>query len=222
MLLIAMVLPLAFAACDDEKEVTSVTPTATGVMTDREGNTYPWVRIGGLDWMAANLKSGDPYWDYPIYDQWGDPIIHVDDEAQSKADFEQYGNFYTYEDAVANAPEGWRLPTDDDWKALERAMGVKDVDQMGWRKGGGLAMTDTASLHLTFGGKVAQYGYPAGACRNIRVKEEGCYWTATKDTASVEPSAVFRKVMPHYNKVQRFTTPIANVWMSVRYVRDAK
>ena len=34
---------------------------------------------------------------------------------------EQYGFLYTYEAALRALPEGWRLPTDEDWKALDES-----------------------------------------------------------------------------------------------------
>lgn len=41
----------------------------------------------------------------------------------------KYGFLYTYEGAVKAVPEGWRLPTDDDWKKLEESLGMP-VSQM--------------------------------------------------------------------------------------------
>ena len=106
------------AACDDD-EMPQVTPTATGTMTDLEGNEYPWVRIGGLDWMAADLKCGEPF----------------DESEEALACIKEYGNFYYIDEALANCPEGWRLPTDEDWQSLERALGMPegDIAGLGWR-----------------------------------------------------------------------------------------
>lgn len=37
---------------------------------------------------------------------------------------ETYGLLYTYDAALAAIPEGWRLPSDADWKNLEKALGM--------------------------------------------------------------------------------------------------
>lgn len=37
---------------------------------------------------------------------------------------EKYGFLYTHEAALAAVPEGWRLPTDEDWKSLEKTLGM--------------------------------------------------------------------------------------------------
>ncbi|MDA3815127.1 MAG: fibrobacter succinogenes major paralogous domain-containing protein, partial [Patescibacteria group bacterium] len=50
-----------------------------------------------------------------------------------------YGRLYNFETAVDEdediCPEGWRVPTDDDFKKLEKEMGVSDADVVNqeWR-----------------------------------------------------------------------------------------
>lgn len=212
-LMLLCALALTTVSCGDHNDDVTE-PSATGTMTDREGNTYPWVRIGDLEWMAENLRCADPWYNNPLT---------MDNHYDGEANLAKYGNFYLYEDAVKYCPDGWRLPTDDDWKALERALGVKNVDRFGWADGGGLAMASAAGLHLVFGGKVYHGNNDYGVCSDHNVGEQGVYWTATKDTVtSDEELAYYRKVMPNINKVERFTIPTHNVWLSVRYVRDAK
>lgn len=46
----------------------------------------------------------------------GQALLRNSDTELVKAYYTTYGNLYTYEEAVANAPAGWRLPTDEDWK----------------------------------------------------------------------------------------------------------
>lgn len=216
---------IAFTACGDDDDSAQKLPSLTGTMTDLDGNTYTWVRIGNQDWMAQNLNSGDPYWDYPYYNKWGDPLIDVDNQNEADSNLVKYGNLYTYEDALKNAPEGWRLPSDDDWKHLERALGMsaKNADKFGWRDGAGTLMTSAEGLHLLFGGKLFAGSQDYGGRVSVHyVGDEGCYWTSTADSTTDEPAAYFRKVMPNLNRVQRFTSPTEHVWMSVRYVRDAK
>lgn len=41
---------------------------------------------------------------------------------------ESYGLLYTYHAAKLAVPKGWRLPTDDDWKELEKSLGITDMD----------------------------------------------------------------------------------------------
>ena len=49
---------------------------------------------------------------------------------------EKYGLLYTYDAALKALPDGWRLPTDEDWKKLETEL-YMDGDELGlleqWR-----------------------------------------------------------------------------------------
>ncbi len=75
------------------------------LLTDpRDGQTYPTVNINGLTWMAKNLN-------YATQDSW----CYLELPALcAKA-----GRLYTWEAAGNACPPGWRLPSDEEWSALE-------------------------------------------------------------------------------------------------------
>ena len=86
-------------------------PEDVATLSDsRDGRTYPYVGIGSLEWMARNLAygSGKPYFN-----------------AEAMQDV--FGMYYTWDEAAAACPEGWRLPTSADWDDLAIAHGCKDV-----------------------------------------------------------------------------------------------
>ena len=90
---------LAFVGCnDDDDKLPRITPEATGTFTDTDGQVYKWVRYNGIDWMASNYKGGEPY--YNATNRWGDDLIDIDNKELAIADFEIYGNLYTYEQAT--------------------------------------------------------------------------------------------------------------------------
>ena len=47
-------------------------------------------------------------------------------EEQTRGYMEKYGLLYTYDGALKALPEGWRLPTDEDWKQLEKTLGMNE------------------------------------------------------------------------------------------------
>ena len=75
---------------------------------DIDGKTYYYTSIGGNDWMITNIgdeKSGAPY-------------------LNCTAMSDVFGRFYSFEEALTICPDGWTLPTDEDWVALAKAAGA--------------------------------------------------------------------------------------------------
>lgn len=218
---------LILVSCSDDK-VTDVIPSDRGTVTDDEGNTYEWVRIGDLQWTTSNAKNGECVTDLRYWDGWSYSDAFSDEE---KEDFMEniypvYGNYMTYEDALESAPEGWRLPTDEDWQKLEAALGMKNTDTEGMRGNIGYTMQQSGTgceLGLQPGGGFiweAVYGLKE---LKLGEKEEfGYYWTATPAEAIDEnPQAWFRKICAVNSQVGRNHTGTDRLF-SVRWVRDAK
>jgi uncharacterized protein (TIGR02145 family) len=93
-----------------------------GTFTDgRDKQTYKTTVIGGKTWMAENLRytSSCPEGDESICMQW----CYNDNESNCK----KYGKLYTWHTARAVCPKGWKLPTRDEWAALVKAAGGKEV-----------------------------------------------------------------------------------------------
>ena len=83
-----------------------------GTFTDaRDGKSYKTVVIGGKTWMAENLN----------YDNSATATGSIDSSFcydGIPANCEKYGRLYQEYAATAVCPEGWRLPTADDWRDL--------------------------------------------------------------------------------------------------------
>lgn len=221
-------------SCDDNDSLPAILPTDRGTFTDeRDGKTYGWVRIGDLDWMTENLNYGTPYYEKEYGGVFADDSGYPQEVYSNTPNFDfaadvaTYGNYYTYEEARDSCPAGWRLPSDEDWKNLEMALGMsrEEADSEDWR-GEGVATLmrqgeEGTGLNFLLGGNVwasASYGW------SLYVTDEGefgWYWSSTEvETTSDIPIVYFRKMFYGYSTVCRRTSP-TNVLMRVRCVRDA-
>lgn len=71
------------------------------------GIDYYYKKVGDLEWFRNNLAVGNC------------GTAYVNEEITSDI----FGRFYNYEEAMAACPEGWRLPTEEDWMSLAEAAG---------------------------------------------------------------------------------------------------
>ena len=115
----------------------------TGTVQDIDGNLYQTITIGNQWWMAENLNvshycNGDSIPQVQDLEQWinlttGAWCYYENDPANG----EKYGrlyNWYAVSDPRGLAPKGWHVPTDEDWKELEMALGMipAEGDTQGW------------------------------------------------------------------------------------------
>jgi uncharacterized protein (TIGR02145 family) len=93
----------------------------------RDGQTYKTVKIGKQVWMAENMN----------YD-----IKHSYCYENNPENCKKYGRLYTWEAALNACPEGWHLPTKEEFETLISNVGGSVVagkmlkSTTGWYEGG--------------------------------------------------------------------------------------
>jgi len=108
----------------------------TGTVTDIDGNVYQTIIIGDQEWMTENLKvthyrNGDQIPNVTNNSTWAGlstGAYCVYDNMPANAD--TYGNLYNWyavDDARNIAPEGWHVPTDEEWQILAEFLGGSSV-----------------------------------------------------------------------------------------------
>jgi len=102
-ILCIIILLLSFTlGCSKKNKNKSSTRDLSGIITDqRDGTTYQWVRLkDGKMWMKENL-------DYASEDSW------CYDEQENNC--QKVGRLYSWQAAQNACPEGWRIPSDQEW-----------------------------------------------------------------------------------------------------------
>jgi uncharacterized protein (TIGR02145 family) len=134
---IYILLALLIVAC--QKEQPEEIQLTYGSLTDVDGNIYKTVKIGDSWWMCENLKvSHFNNGDILQLLSTNDTLNWQDTPSCKFVNDSLYGYLYNYlavSDIRGLAPEGWHVATDNDWKALERAIGMDslEVEQFSWR-----------------------------------------------------------------------------------------
>lgn len=121
--------------CSNEDPVTS--NPEVSLVYDIDGNSYHTVTIGTQVWMVENLKTtryndstkiphvtnNTDWWNLstPGY------CWYMNDSAKYKADYGAMYNWYAVNTGKL-APKGWHVPTDNEWKSLEKYLGMTQAE----------------------------------------------------------------------------------------------
>ncbi|MDD3050133.1 MAG: FISUMP domain-containing protein [Candidatus Cloacimonetes bacterium] len=222
LLVFILILLVSLFSCS--KSSTGPNGGGSGTVTDIDGNVYQTLIIGNQEWMVENLKVTR----YRI----GDQILHVTNDGtwgstssgaycvynNTPSNANIYGNLYNWY-AVADtrglAPEGWRVPSNNDIKQLEMALGMtqSQADATSWRgtnQGSRLAgradlWTDGAlENHPDFGSSGFSFlpgGYRNGSDgRFNNMSNRGDFWSSTE---TYSYSAWTRKLHCYETQVYR-------------------
>jgi uncharacterized protein (TIGR02145 family) len=191
----------------DEIDIFMTEGGSTGTFTDpRDDQTYTTIDIGSQTWFAENLNynTGDGNNNSWCYDNNG-----------SNCDI--YGRLYTWEAATSACPDGWHLPSDDEWTTLIDFLGGEDV------AGGKMKETGTTHWNSPNTGATNSSGFTAlpGGYRNTSggfydKGYDGYWWSATEYSST---NAWNRKLNYNNDKVNRNNNNKENGF-SVRFVRD--
>jgi uncharacterized protein (TIGR02145 family) len=102
------------------------------------------VKIGSQIWMCKNLdvdhyRNGDPIPEVKDPEQWSNLTTgawcYYDNDSAMGNIYGKLYNWYAVNDPRGLAPEGWLVPSENDWKILELFIGLNasETNEFGWR-----------------------------------------------------------------------------------------
>ena len=152
-----------------------LTSCSESLTDSRDGQSYDVVKIGGLTWMAENLNF-----------ETAGSFCPEGDSRNCK----RLGRLYSWAEAKSVCPDGWRLPTKEDFDALVAAQsssqsraGAMLKAKDGWfKKGNG---TDD------FGFNALPAGYRGADGKFDGIGGYAYFWSATEDPENRESNAFY-------------------------------
>lgn len=208
--------------------------TRTGTISDYDGNTYWTIQIGSQNWMAENLKVAHFPDGNPI------PLLESDEEWNGMGNWGQaycwYGNdtsnidvfgaLYSWAAATnltplsdpepgniqGVCPDGWHLPSDDEWKELEIYLGMsqeqadstftRGTDEGGKLKASGTMLWESPNTEAN--DESGFHALPGGYRLNgyIYLGNTSIFWTSTERD---ETRAWYRSLYTHNGGIRRGT-----------------
>jgi uncharacterized protein (TIGR02145 family) len=206
----------------------------SGTVTDIDGNTYNTINIGTQEWMAENLKvshysdgteitliEDNSEWSLLADDDASAAYCYLDNESSS-----EYGALYTYGAAIRACPEGWHLPSDEEWKQLEMYIGLTQdaADSTGWRGiDEGLKLKSSAGWDknngtVDFGFNALPGAYRYSSTGGFYAEGSSAYfWTSTEGDSD---NAYYRLLSCSYDQINRNNLRGKSYGFSVRCVKD--
>ncbi len=220
-------------------------------VTDIDGNTYKTIYIGNKCWMAENLKTttykdGTPipkikdhneWWSdtegsYALYDHTF-PFYYPSKKISSDQEMlKTYGllyNFYAVTNPSGLCPEGWKIPSDKDWKNIEKYLGMSITEtQKKWYRGENVGSklagkADLWNKNGILGEKFDISGFkalPAGYRRTYgdygNLGSNANFWTSDEQD---EKNAKSREIFTENKGIYRIVNMNKNNGLSVRCMK---
>lgn len=111
-------------------------------VTDINGQTYKTVFIGSQTWMAENLnvdrfRNGDVIPEAKTDEEWKTACrnfqpawCYYKNDPKNAAKFGKLYNFWAVIDSRGIAPNGWKVPSDDDFNKLKNSVGTYKLSEV--------------------------------------------------------------------------------------------
>ncbi len=171
--------------------------TTSATVTDIDGNVYNTINIGTQVWMAENLnvrhyRNGDPIPN--VSGEQQDDLVtgaycSYDNKEDNRSTYGLLYNWYAVNDNRNICPEGWHIPTMDEWETLAATgLELKETGTEHW-KSPNVCEPNSSGFEALPGGNCGFDG-------NFNaLNETGYLWTADEE----DDENAWVTLIDHYN-----------------------
>jgi uncharacterized protein (TIGR02145 family) len=186
----------------------------------RDGQNYNMTQIGNQCWMAENLNVGE----WILSNNPGQSTNQIIEKycyADNSINCENYGGLYKWDEVMQNStqessqgicPDGWHIPSDNEWYVLENFVdpAINDPTIEGWRGiSAGTILGNGGSAHFEAIGKGFFY-------TSYNDPNSTYMLSSSENTPSIY---YFRQQSSNFTKFYRGQT-LKDAALSVRCIRD--
>ncbi len=223
------------------KKSTGSSPDTRPTVRDNDGNVYHLVTVGSQVWMVENLRvkhyrNGDPVQDgsgikHPQVADTTGTFWAYENNSGYIADYGLLYNWYAASDKRNIAPQGFHVPSDDDWGALVSSLGgdyyyvlgdsiaggkLKEAGNDHWGSAGDPRTNVGATNSSNWTGRPGGILYQ-GIFEDIR--DFGAWWASTSLTG-VQKDEGYEMVLSFMTKGASRGANLKASGLSVRCVKD--
>ena len=152
------------------------------------------IEIGDQVWMASNLnvthfRNGDVIPQAKSNVEWrragenGEPAwCYYNNETNNGKRYGKLYNWFAVTDPRGLAPEGWRIPNNDDWDILVKYVSEQEKPSKALKESGTKHWTEPNSkAHNSTGFTALPGGYRSGYGTFQGINSNGFWWTISED-----------------------------------------
>jgi len=199
---------------------------------DEVDYTNNTIKIGKQEWMGENLnirffRNGDPIFEANSYEEWeyanikGIPAwCYYNNNPRYGKTYGKLYNWWAVSDSRGLAPEGWHIPSDEEWNELQNYLdGIDNADEKSnfikrWQSNGN--NSNKSGSECILGGCRSHEGANLVGGAFYKIDEIGYWWSRT----SYLVDNAWSRSLTYKNRNFDKTSFVKIAGLSVRLIKD--
>jgi len=195
-------------------------------VTDYDGKTYNTVTIGTQEWMAENLnvehyRNGDIIPQIQDNEKWNHLVTgawrYYDNDSKKGKKYGKLYNWYAVIDSRGLAPDGWHIPSDDEWTELNDYLGGGRGVEEKLKSNSGWYHNSNGTNESGFGALPGGFCYGNGEFHEI---SKYCYFWSTLEYKDKEYKSAWCRYLDDVNSTMLRNACYKDCGLSIRCIKN--